>query len=229
MPDFVEIVARAMNEPRPRPPQWTSIDDISTPIDRACAGLRHAMHSVHATAHKHAVTRWRDRQRRLRGWLDHLRQPGMPEESPEDVGRRLGEGEPLDDVLTAAFGTPLWEEFVVHMKAIFAEAEADQLQLAETYTCLADASNAMAFIIDRSKERMAEIANSAEGEINAPANITDSERNSLIAKARNDVLTVSETAVAKINAQTRQVLDIGSETPNIKVQDWLRLKGLSAS
>lgn len=169
---------------------------------------------------------WEERQRRIHGWIDFMQAHRAPD--AEALAQKIHAGDEIDfaeDII----GSPKWHEMMTELQELMAWGERRWAESARKHRELADGFNRIATIIDRSRERMTEIANRATPEIEKLADGDTGGRNKLIKAARREVNTVSKTAVGQVNTQTRRVLDLDENTAAYTVAEWLEMHGIDTN
>ncbi|WP_146190919.1 hypothetical protein [Mycobacteroides abscessus] len=228
---LIGMARQLLDDPMPKKvaQDWAALgaDDGKSPIDRAISGFMKAARRVDDSDYEVARMDWEERQRRIRGWIDYLEAHRAPD--AESLAQKILAGGEIDfsaDII----GSPKWDEMMTEFQELMAWCARRSTESARKHRELADGFERIATIIERSKERMTEIAHRATPEIEKLADGGDTEgRDRLIKAARREVNTVSKTAVGQVNTQTRRVLDLDENTAAYTVTEWLEMHEIDTS
>ncbi|WP_457226647.1 hypothetical protein [Mycobacteroides abscessus] len=228
--ELIAITRKLLGDPRPNKVEhdWAALggDDGHSPIDRAISGFLQAARRVNDSDFEIAFMDWEERQRRIHGWIDYLEAHRASD--AETLAQKILAGNPIDfsaDII----GSPKWDEMMTEFQELMAWCARRSTESARKHRELADGFERIATIIERSKERMTEIAHRATPEIEKLAEGDTAGRDRLIKAARREVNTVSKTAVSQVNTQTRRMLDLDENTAVYTVTEWLEMHEIDTS
>lgn len=203
------------------------------PVVRADAGFVLACNAVSASNHAVLVAEWEDRQQRLKGWLARLEaekaENRMGQMSDRDIAALIGTGQMSDrDFAAALIGTRHWEAMSAEVMLLLERASRCRHESAEKHGVIAACHARVRDIIGRTDERMKEVAVETEARMaRLPTDARLALREDVAALAaieaslHDQFAAVIATAVQKINAQTRRVLDLDQHTAGVSVKEWL--------
>ncbi|RFD25709.1 hypothetical protein MUBE_07735 [Mycobacterium uberis] len=224
---LITVVDALLNEPRPAPFEPYQVPDGSFPLAHATTGLYLAANAIAEADYARAVLDWQKRQQILQRWrkrlqshpVSHTRLVAM--EMTRDTRPTLKKRCGLD--------TDQYETMLTTLELIFRWPQLRDAERARKHRSLADRFFSVSTIFRRCEQRTHEILQHAKIRIEALDPSDHAGRNQIIASAHRDLETTSETAIGRINTQTRRILDLDESTAGISVKQWLHDHGLVIS
>lgn len=183
-----------LREGPPRPDKQTgALGSGPPPVMRACIGFDAAAKRVLARDHAEALAHWEARRPRL---LEIHRSLGGDEEA-------LAHRPDVVSVVQA-----MWDERTAALRA--SSCKRDVIGAAVVRVCR---------ILHRLGQRNTEVYSMMKPTLSAAATLGD--QASALREMQSDMNNVAETAAARVNTQTRRVLDLDDDTRSVVVRKWL--------
>lgn len=224
---LITVVDALLNEPRPAPFEPYKVPDGAFPLAHATTGLYLAANAIAEADYHRAVSDWQKRQQILQKWRKRLESRPVPHTRLVTMDITRGTQPTLKR--RRGLDTDQYETMLTTLELIFRWPQLRDAERARKHRSLADRFSSVSTIFRRCEQRTHEILQHAKNRIEALEPSDHAGRTQIVASAHYDLATTSETAIGRINTQTRRILDLDETTASISVKEWLRDHGLLVS